>query len=469
MGSTFFGLNTAMSGVMTQQQALNTVTHNLTNASTPGYSRQRVSMAAQLAFPAPALNTAVGAGQIGTGVVATAVNRLRDQFADLSYRSGQSDVGQFQARSDALSAIDTSIDEPGDTGITHLMSAFWASWQTLSTQPESAATREAARQAGQSLAQGFHDLNAQLTSAQGQADQRIAVGVNRVNDIAGQITELNQQIAKVTAVGQQPNDLRDQRDSLIDELAGLSDITVTEQPGNGKVSIAIGSQLLVDSTTDAVNQLAISATGAATVGGAATTITSGGLRGLVDVRDSVIGGPDGYLAHLDTLAASVASAVNARHAAGYGLDGSTGNDFFQGTTAATIGISSAVAASVDAIAASGSAGGLPGGSDNAVDLAQLQYVVQTVGSTTTTLDGFYQQMVTKVGLDTDQASRMAQVKQGVLDAAQTRRDSTSGVNLDEEMADMVRYQKSYNAAARMVTTLDEMLDTIISKMGLVGR
>ena len=125
--------------------------------------------------------------------------------------------------------------------------------------------------------------------------------------------------------------------------------------------------------------------------------------------------------------------------------------------------------STDKIAGSSTAAGLPGGADAAIGMAQLQYVVQTIGTATTTLDGFYGQFVAKIGVDTDQASRLHQVQSGVLDAAQARRDGVSGVNMDEEMTDMVRFQKSYNAAARMITTLDQMLETIITGMGVVGR
>ena len=469
MGSTFFGLNVALSGVVTQQRALNTVSHNLTNATTPGYTRQRVDMAAATPFTQPAVNMPVAAGQVGTGVIATQYTRLRDQFVDLNFRGATSDVGQFSAKADALSNLDSVIDEPGDTGITHLLGEFWGSWQALSLSPESAANREAVRNAGQALAEGFADLNTKLTGAQTEADTRIGLGVARVNEISGQLNELNRKIAMVTAVGQEPNDLRDQRDTLIDELSGYTNVAVTENPTNGKVSVAVGSQLLLDGTTDTVNALAIDGAGAATVNGVATTISSGSLRGLVDLRDSVIGGANGYIAQLDTLAGAVATAVNTRHAAGFGLDGSTGNNFFTGTTAATLAIAAPVAASVDAIAASGTAADVPAGAGNATALAQLQYVVQTIGASTTSIDGFYQQFVTKLGVDTDQATRLTQVHQGVLDAATSRREGVSGVNLDEEMSDMVRFQKSYNAAARMVTTLDEMLDTIVSRMGVVGR
>lgn len=468
MGSTFFGLNVALSGVVAQQRALNTVSHNITNATSPGFTRQRVDLAAATAFPVPALNTAVGPGQLGTGVVATQHTRIRDTFIDVTIRNQAASAGQWEARATGLRALDTVIDEPGDTGLTALLSAFWGSAQALSVQPDSAAAREALRAAGQNLAQGFQDLDRRLTEAQDEATGRIALEVGRVNELAVQINEINQRIAMVVATGQEPNDLRDLRDVLVDELAGFAGIAVSVT-GNDKYSIAIGTQLLIDGTSDTVNALAIDGTGNATVGGTAVTIADGSLRGLVDLRDSVIGGPTGYIAQLDALAATVVATVNGVHSAGYGLDGSTGNDFFTGTSAATMGISAAVVASVDAIAASGTAGGLPGDGSNVVALAQLQFVVQTIGTSTTTMDGFYQQFVAKLGVDADQAYRLAEVQQGVLDAALARRESVSGVNLDEEAADMIRFTKSYNAAARMVTAVDEMLETIISRMGIVGR
>jgi flagellar hook-associated protein 1 FlgK len=468
MGSTFFGLNVALSGIVAQQRALNTVSHNITNATTPGFTRQRVDLAASMAHPLPGINTAVGAGQIGTGVLAVQHSRVRDQFVDITVRTQSSSVGQWTARASALRALDTMIDEPGDTGLTSLLSSYWGSVQALSLQPDSAAGREAVRAAGQNLADGFRDLDARLVDAASEADARIGLQVSRVNDLAGQINALNQSIAVVVATGQQPNDLRDQRDLLVDELSGYTDISVSLGTGD-KISIVVGSQLLLDSGSDTVNALAVDAAGVATVGGVPVTVTDGSLRGLVDLRDGVIGGPTGYIARLDELAATLVASVNGVHGAGYGLDGSTGNDFFTGTTAGTIGISAAVAGSVDAIAASASAAGVPAGADNAVAIAQLQFLVQTVGTSTTTIDGFYQQFVAKLGVDADQAYRMADVQMGVLDAALARRDSVSGVNLDEEAVDMVRFTKSYNAAARMVTAVDEMLETIINRMGIVGR
>ncbi|MEQ8835156.1 MAG: flagellar hook-associated protein FlgK [Miltoncostaeaceae bacterium] len=468
MASTFFGLNVALSGIVAQQRALNTVSHNITNAGTQGYSRQRVELAASPAYPMPGVNTAVGPGQLGTGVMATQHARMRDQFADITVRTQSAALGEWNARSSGLRSIDTIIDEPGDTGITTLLSAYWSSWQGLSTQPDSAASREAVRAAGVGLAQGLNDLSARLGSAAAEADTRIGLEVARANELAGQINVANQRIATIAATGQEPNDLRDLRDVLVDELAGMVGVTVTTGPTD-KLSIAVGGQLLLDGGSDTVNALAVSGAGAVTVGGVGVTPAGGSIMGNVALRDAVIGGPTGYLARLDQLAGALSASVNAAHQAGVGLNGSTGQDFFTGTTAATVAVSAPVMASTDNIAASATAAGLPSDSDNAVAVAQLQFVVQAIGATTTTIDGFYQQVVAAIGVDADQAYRMTQVQSGVLDAALARRDSTMGVNLDEEAADMVRFTKSYNAAARMVTAVDEMLETIISRMGIVGR
>lgn len=468
MGSTFFGLNVALSGLLTQQRALNTVSHNITNASTPGYSRQRVDMAAATAHPMPALNTAVGPGQIGTGVVAERHSRVRDQFADITVRTQSALVGEWGAKASGLRSLDTIIDEPGDTGITSQLSRFWSAWQGLTIQADSAASREAVRAAGTGLAEGFKDLHARLTDAVAEADTRIGLQVGRVNELAGQLNEVNQRISVIVATGQEPNDLRDLRDAMVDELSGYAGIAVTTG-ADDKITIAVGTQMLLDGTTDTVNALAVDAAGAATVGGTPVALASGSVRGLADLRDAIIGGPTGYIAQLDTLAGAVMASVNGLHSAGVGLDGSTGNDFFTGTGAADIAVSAAVQGSVDAIAAAGNAAGLPADADNALAIAQVQFLVQPIGASTTTVDGFYQQFVAKLGVDADQAYRMEQVQEGVLDAAHARRDSVSGVNMDEEAADMVRFTKSYNAAARMVTAVDEMLETIISRMGIVGR
>jgi flagellar hook-associated protein 1 len=469
MASTFFGLNTALSGITAHQRALNTVTHNITNANTEGFTRQRVNMAAAPAYALPAYNNPVGPGQQGTGVVVSEHARLRDQFSDLQFRSQNAAFGQFEARSNSLDRLNQVIDEPGPTGINSLLGKFWEGWQALSRDPASSSAREATRAAGVSLTEGFQDMRAQLVDSQTEAGQRIGETVTQVNLAATQINTLNQAISKVVAVGQIPNDLMDQRDVLIDSISKVANIAVTTPGTNGKVSVTLGGQLLVDSTTDTTNALAVSGAGVVTVGAAVATVTDGSLRGQIDMRDTVIGGAGGYLDQLDTLAAAVIAQVNTRHAGGFALDATTGNNFLAGTNAGDIAVDAAVLASTDKIAASDTAANVPGGGNNAVLLAQLQYVVLPIGASTTTINGFYEGLIARLGIDADQADRLAQVQKGVLDVATTRRDAVSGVNIDEEVTDMLRFQKSYSAAARMMTTLDGMLETIVNRMGIVGR
>lgn len=468
MRSTFFGLNTAFSGLSAQRRLLDNTSHNIANVATPGYSRQRVEIQASPAFPWPGLSRPGGPGQIGTGVEPIAHVRLRDQFADNQFRAATSSYGQHEARADMLQPIDQLVDEPDGTGLSKVLQEFWAGWQALTNQPDSAASREAVRRAGEALGSGLNDMSAQLTTAEAEADQRIALHVQRTNDLATQINDLNVEIAEMVQVGLTPNDLLDQRDRLVDELSEYANVMVTQPAAGMRISVSIGTELLVDSTTDTTNALAVDALGNGTVGGAPAAITDGRLRGLIDMRETVI---PGYRGTLDTLAADIVAQVNAQHQAGFGLDGVGGRDFFDpaGVTAATISLSAAVQGSTDAIAASDSPANVPGGADNAVAIAQLQYDTHAIGAQTTTIDGYHALWVAQVGIDTDQATRMAQVQQAVVDGATARRDRVAGVNLDEEVTDMIRFQQAYNAAARMMTTLDESLDVIVNRMGIVGR
>ncbi|MFN8109596.1 MAG: flagellar hook-associated protein FlgK [Thermoleophilia bacterium] len=469
MPSTFFGLNTALSGLVAQQRALDTTNHNLANVNTEGYSRQRVSTQASLAYAQPALNTAVGKGQLGTGVEVQQYTRLRDQFVDLQYRSQNAAAGQYQARNDALEQLNQVVAEPSDTGITALLGNFWGSWQSLTQAPESASVRESVRSAGEQLATGIKDMRANFVSAQNELTTRIGADANDVNLLAGQVNELNQSIAKVVAVGQQPNDLQDQRDLLIDKISKIGNLTLTPVGTTGALTLAFGGQVLVNGATNTVNNVAVDAAGNVTVGGNAATVSDGSLRGEIDVRDTSIGGANGYLTKLDTLAATLITQINTRHAAGFALDGTTGNTFFQGTDASNIAISAAVQGSTDKIAASGTAADVPGGNAAALNLAQLKDVALPIGTATTNMDGYWASVVSGLGVDADRAGRLLQVQNNVLQVAAGRRDSTSGVSIDEEVTDMVRYQQSYNASARMMTTLDGILDTIVNRMGTVGR
>lgn len=468
MGS-FFGLATAISGLRAQQAALNTVNHNIANASTTGYSRQRVTMEG---VPQAVQPSFYAASPImpGAGVEIEQLVRLRDSFVDNQVRQQLSTLGQWTARSDGLARVEGLINEPSESGLAATLQAFFSSFQALARNPESTAAREAVRTAGQTLATTIQTINTQLTGVQTDTDAMIADRVAQVNTLAGQINSINQEIAKSVGAGMEPNDLYDQRDVMIDNLNRIAGVSVTTPAGAlGKVSVSLGAALLVDATTNTVSALAVSGAGVVTVGAAVTTLADGQLRGLIDLRDTVLGGAGGYLQALDDLTAGLIGAVNTQHASGFDLAGGTGAAFFAGTGASTIALSAAVLASTSAIAASDSAANVPGGSANALALAQLERTAITIGAGTAQAGDYYASLIGRIGTDADQANRFRLVHEGIATASQNRRDAVAGVNIDEEVADMVKFQRSYAAAARMVTTMDQLLETVVERLGIVGR
>lgn len=468
MRSTFFGLSSALSGIMANQRQIDTVNHNVDNADSPGYTRQRVDVAAAPAWSNPAWNHSTVPGQLGTGVQMIDMTRMRDQFIDLQFRSESAKFGTYDARATALDRLNRVVDEPGDAGITSLLNKYFGAWTALQIKPEGASQRQGVRAAGVDLAQGFKDMRQQLLNTQAEETTRINAETTNINTWATQINDINLQIFKVEALGHAPNDLKDQRDILIDKLAATGNVALTTL-ANGKVTVSYGGQVLVDATTDTVNNVAVNAAGVVNVGAAVATLTDGSLKGHIDVRDTIVGGATGYLAQLDTIANTIITQANAIHAAGFGLNGGTGVNFFTGTNAGNIAVDPAIMGSTDAIAASATAADLIGGSGAALNMAHLATTSLVINGATTTIGGSWSSWVSKLGIDTDQAGRLREAQKAVLDVATARRDSVSGVNLDEEITDMVKFQKSYNAAARMMTTIDSMLETIVTRMGLVGR
>lgn len=468
MGS-FFGLSTAISGLRAQQAALNTVNHNIANASTAGYSRQRVSMEGVPAGEQPSFYQASRI-MPGAGVTLQELTRLRDQFVDTQVRQQLATLGNWTARSDALARVEGLINEPSETGLAAMADRFFASFQALARNPESTAAREAVRTSAQSLATTFQAMEQSLTQVRSDVDDTITARVAQVNDLVDQVNQVNMDIAKGVGAGIQPNDLFDRRDVLVDQLNRIAGVAITTPAGAlGKISIALGSTLLLDGTSNTTAALAVDALGNATVGGTPTTIADGELRGLIDVRDTVIGGTTGYLQRLDDLAVGFITSVNAQHALGFDLTGAPGGAFFTGTGASSIGLAATITASTAAIAASDSAANVPGGSANALAIAQIQGNAIAIGAVTAQANDFYASLVGAIGTDTDQANRFRQVHEGIVTAAQNRRDAVSGVNMDEEVADMVRFQRSYAAAARMITTMDQLLETVVERLGIVGR
>jgi flagellar hook-associated protein 1 len=446
--STFMGLETTLRGILAQQLAINVTGHNIANANTAGYTRQTAVLAPTDAYTEPGVSRPPQAGQLGTGVDVTSYTRVRDGFLDIQYRAQAMKQGLATATQDGLSQVQDALAEPSDHGLNSLLQQYWASWQDVSNAPENMATRQSLAQNAASLADGFNALASQLSTIQSQTGQNVLSTISQVNSIGSRIAQLNDAIMKDTVTGDHPNDLLDQRDLLIDQLSQLGNISVTATT-YGQVDVSIGGASLVSGATTAT--LAESNM---------TSLTSGKLAGLITLRDTTI---PGYQSQLDTVASTLITATNTQHALGYDLTGTAGGPFFTGTSAGTIAINPALINNPALIAASGN--GNVGNADNGLALANIRNQA-LVGAST--IDTAYSQLVTQIGSDTQQAQRDSDTANLLTGSIDDRRQSVSGVSLDEEMTNLVKFQRGYQASARAMSAMDEMIDQLISRTGKVG-
>ncbi len=251
---TLQGLQTALSGLIASQEAIDTTGHNITNANTPGYSRQTAVLQTNTPLPIAAMSPLTGAGgQMGTGVSVTTFTRIRNSYLDAQYRTQNASLGASSTETNELQQAQSAFDEPSTSGISSQLSAFWSSWSSLANSPSSEAAREGVVSTGKQLATTLNQLSAQISTISAQATQQyesITGPTGQVQGAATQIAQLNHQIQLSEQAGEKPNDLLDRRDQLIDQLSELANVTVT-QAANGTDTISFGdaAQPLVEGTT----------------------------------------------------------------------------------------------------------------------------------------------------------------------------------------------------------------------------
>jgi flagellar hook-associated protein 1 FlgK len=330
MTSTFMGIEIGKRGVQSHQQALNVTGHNLTNASTEGYSRQRIEMAAFEPIYLPGLNREETPGQIGQGTVVERIERIRDQLLDRQIVAQASAEGYWQSRDSYIRKMDQIYLEPGDYSIRSKMDAFWDAWQELATFPADTAPRTAVLERGKTLIDGIHNRYNSLKALQTMADEDIQIKVAELNGFSRQIAALNNEIQKVKAMGDNPNDLMDRRDLLVDKLSSLVDVTVDQRdPDEFMVHTAglilvqgkIGRQFNLEKNidTEGYSRIVWEETGHD------IRFRSGSLAALVELRDVTI---KDEIQTLDNMTMNFADLVNEVHRAAYGINGATGNNFF---------------------------------------------------------------------------------------------------------------------------------------------
>lgn len=552
MRGSFFGLNVALRGLYTAHRSLDIVNHNINNVNTPGYSRQAGVQKAS--NPIPIYD---GSGMIGTGSDIIAINRTRDEYLDFKYWSESRFYGEWAVKSEVLSDIEVTFNEPSSSGFTTIMSEFFNSLQELAKDPSSQAVRALVREKGVTLAKYFNSTAAHFEKLQEDVNYRIKTKVEQVNSLATQIQQLNRQIYISELDGNSANDLRDQRTLLVDKMSRIVDIEANEVVvgklpdgrDNKHFVITIGGKAIIDHfdisklgvfQRDSFEQLNEEDVPrlyeVKWADGNTLTIRGGELRGYLDVRDGNEGlngspickGIPYYIRKLNQFVRTFAMAFNEGyidsntngtieagengngHVDGYGLDpdgtgvllSSSGirfftmlgddrnpisnDDFLNGLDPGlddpgTPDVNEAIVARYNDITAKNFAVSFDiiddfnniatanaAGEDGNIEI--LNEILKVRHNTHMFSEGapedFMKSLVASLGIDAQQALRYTENQNVVVKQIENRRLSDSGVSLDEEMANMVKFQHAYNAAARMIVTMSEIYDTLVNRMGV---
>jgi flagellar hook-associated protein 1 FlgK len=472
--STFGGLSVAYSGLAAARAGIDTVGQNMANVNTEGYTRQRVSTTANAALAGIGpLDNAVRAGQ---GVTVNSIDRLGDILLESRVRQTAGSTGFANMTAAVMDALEVSLSEPGDNGLAATMHEFWAAWQNVANhagEPSSTGVLlEAADALTSRIAQGYTDAVNTWSVVRDQTDSMVA----QVNSLAGQVASLNDQIRQVGSAGGSTAELIDQRNLLTVSLATLAGATTTEH-ADGTVDVLVGGNALVAGTIarslvvtgahrlEDANAMPVSiewshrpGESAAISGGALAAAAVALAPGSAAGGGSIVFAAESY----NALATQLATAVNAVHVTGATPAGVTGLAFFalDATRPAALGLS------VIPTDASGVAAGTPGAGGSSGSVADA---IAAIGGSDTGPDTTWSDFVVRIGIDTRRAANDAAVAARALTSAQSRLLSEASVDLDEETTNLLTYQHAYQGAARMVTAIDEMLDTLINRTGLVGR
>jgi len=455
-------LDTGIRGLRSFQIALSVTSHNVTNASTEGYTRQRAELNPTL--PLPHIP-----GQIGTGVEVVSVERLRMATLDATIRSEMSQLGRWDQAQSSTGVLETMFGDPTNGSIGNALTEFWNSWHDLTTAPGDQGARSVVLQRALSLVDTLRDASSRLDRLNTGLNQSLDASIADGNSYISGIALLNQEISRAELTGQKANDLRDRRDLLIEKLSDLTDVTVVEQ-ANGMLDIDVGGTTLVSGINATLLSGVMNAgTGhvEVRVGAALLPFTSGRFQGFTESFATL----DATRASLNQLAGTLITEVNAVHAAGYDLTNATGVNFFTysgvaGEEAQSIDLDAAVKTNPSKIAASDSGPPTPvGNSGNALTLALLRDKKVIGGAT---LNENFGNIILTLGAKAREANQRQEDYQFAVQAVVEQREAISGVNMDEEIANMLNFQRAYQAASRVITTVDEMMDRIINHTGRVG-
>ncbi|GGP06954.1 flagellar hook-associated protein FlgK [Oceanobacillus neutriphilus] len=490
--STFRGLEMSRQALSTQQSALYTTGHNISNANTPGYTRQRVNMQAMNGYPTPGMNSPHMPGQLGTGVEVGSVQRIRNQFLDTQFRAENASVGYWSERTAALSRMENLLNEPSDSGIEAAMSDFWSALQEAGANPTNNGARAVVLKRGESLADTFNHLSKSMNTIRKDLQTETENTIDKANAMIDQLDSLNSQIKKLEIHGYNANDLYDKRDNILDELSEIVNIEVkydsshipSGKQGDGvaTVNIILGNGNSVelvngtDGTTKKIDKPVyteidgVEVIESINVGGIDIKTSKGIIQshvhafGYVEGDDTEVKGdyPE-MLGKLDELAYTIVNSLNEVY-----KEGNPDASFFEelsdskgaaGKMTVALEDYKDIIVSTDENAKNG---------DLAKKMADI-FTSPNEGLGGVSVNGYLESIIGDVGVDTSHAITMLDSTATLQHQVSNQRQSISAVSLDEEMTNMIKFQHAYNAAARGMTAMDELIDTVINRMGLVGR
>jgi len=456
MTGTFSSLSSALSALRYNRVAMDVASGNIANAATPGYARRQVVGQATGAPALPAIwSRWDGAGD---GVESSPISRMVDPLLDSRARSEHAAGSYLDSRSTSLSRLETALAEPGDNGVASALDSFKAAWHDVANNPGDSAARTQLLGRAQTLRD---TITSQATAVDNEwSTQRTGLDadVAEVNQLAGQLADLNRGLRSASVSQTDAGTLLDQRDQLTQRLAELTGASVTIN-SDTTVDVTVAGQQLVSGNT----AYAVTASGSADlagsaadpvvlqVNGAQVTLATGQIGG----RQQLLGTElPGYMSSLDGFVASLTASVNGQHQNGVDLDGVAGGDFWSGTSAETLQV--AITDPRKIAAADPAKAGLD--NTNAAAMAGLD-----MGA------GAYRSLVTSFGVSVASAQQGSTNQATLIAQVDASRESLSGVNQDEEMVNLLAAQRGYEGAARVLTAMDSMLDTLINNTGLVGR
>lgn len=417
-------LNTAKSGMNVSQVAIQTTSHNISNINTPGYSRQRVNQSASSPYSMPGKNSNFGAGQIGTGAQIDDVTRIRNSFYDYQYRSESHQYGNTSVKYEYFKNIEGIFNEPSDTAISSSLNSFFNSWSELSKDPQSSGVKSVVIENGKYLSNSINSAFKRLESLEEGLDKQSEYIMDEVNSMLSQLDKLEKNIKIIQGSGKSPNDFLDQRDQLLDNLSFKLNINDKDVKATLKKAYDANGKVTLDDLKKSGVKI------------------SGELEGTLSMKQEINKYKDG----LKQLANTITSNVNK----------AAGQDIFKAKDGELISINPEMLQEPEKINVT---------ADIALKVYELKSEKVNINGKDMTINTFYNSMIQDLGQSSAAVIRDESNQSKLLENIDSSRSSVSGVSLDEEMISLVQLQHTYSANAKVMSTIDSLLDVVVN--GLV--